>query len=60
MAVLEIRTIYHKIYQLLAYSEDFKAPEELWNPLSKTALGECNFIFNKEPVNIWNDHKSQK
>ena len=26
----------HEIYQVLSYSQDFKAPQELWNPLSKT------------------------
>ena len=28
----------HEIYQALPYSADFKAPEELWNPLSETVL----------------------
>ena len=28
----------HEIYQILPYSVDFKAPKELWNPLSKTVL----------------------
>ena len=35
--------IYHahqscEIYKILPYSVDFKAPGELWNPMSKTAL----------------------
>ena len=49
-----------EIYQVLPYSVDFKAPEELWNPLSKTALSKCSFIWNKGPIVIWNDHKAQK
>ena len=28
----------HEIYQVLPYFMDFKAPWELWNPLSKTVL----------------------
>ena len=47
----------HEIYQVLPYSVDFKAPRELWNPLSKTPLSKCSLIWNKEPVNIWNDIK---
>ena len=31
----------HEIYQILPYSVDFKAPWELWNPLSKTVF--CKF-----------------
>ena len=27
------------IYQVLPYSVDFKAPQELWNPLSKAVPG---------------------
>ena len=50
----------HGIYQVLPYSVDFKAPREFWNPLSKTVLSECSFIWNKGPANIWNDHKTQK
>ena len=42
----------HEIYQVLPYSVDFKTPGELWNPLSKTVLSKCNFIWNKGPVNI--------
>ena len=30
---------------------------ELWNPLSKIVLSKCSLIWNKAPVNIWNDHK---
>ena len=57
--------VYHasharEIYKVLPYSVDFKAPQELWNPLSKTVLSKCSFISNKGPVNIWNDRKSQK
>ena len=47
----------HEIYQVLSYFVDFKAPRELWNPLSKTVLSNCSFIWNKGPVNIWNYHK---
>ena len=28
----------HEFYQVLPYSVGFKAPGELWNPLSKTEL----------------------
>ena len=28
----------HEIYQVLLYSVDFKAPQELWNQQSKTVL----------------------
>ena len=49
-----------QIYQVLPYSVDFKAPRELWNPLSKTVLSKYSFIWNKGPVNIWNDRKAQK
>ena len=50
----------HEIYQVLPYSVDFKAPQELWNPLNKTLLSKYSFIWNKGPINIWNDHKAQK
>ena len=52
----------HEIYQVQPYSVDFKAPREHWNPLSKTVhvLSKCSFIWNKEPVNIWNNLKTQK
>ena len=50
----------HEIYQLLPYSVGFKALWELWNPLSKAAHSKCSFIWNKGPVNIWNDCKAQK
>ena len=36
-----------EIYQLLPYSVDFKAPGELWNPLSKTVLSKYSFVWNK-------------
>ena len=49
-----------EIYQVLPYSMNLKAPVELWNPLSKTVLMESNFIWNRGPVDIWNDHKAQK
>ena len=49
-----------EIYQVLPYSVDFKAPVELWNPLSKTALSKCGFIWNKGHVNIWNGREAQK
>ena len=35
--------------QVLPYSVGFKAPRELWNPLSKTVLSGCSFIWNKGP-----------
>ena len=38
-----------EINQVLPNSVEFKAPEELWNPLSKTVLRECSFIWNKRP-----------
>ena len=37
-----------------------KLPGKLWNPLSKIVLTNCSFIWNKWPVNIWNDLKAQK
>ena len=57
--------IYHahqtrEIYQVLPYSVDFKAPDQLWNPTSKTVLSKSSFIWNKGPVNTWNDSKYQK
>ena len=48
-----------EIYELLPYSVDFKVPGELWNPLSKTVLSKCSFIWNKGPANIGNNHKVQ-
>ena len=41
-----------EIYQVLPYLVDFKAPGELWNPLSKTALSKCSFIWIKGHVHI--------
>ena len=35
-----------EIHRVLPYSVDFKAPEELWNSLSKTILSKCSFIKN--------------
>ena len=37
-----------EIYQLLHYSVDFKAPVELWNPLSETVFSKCSFITKKD------------
>ena len=48
-----------EIYQVLPCAVNFKAPGELWNPLSKTVLSKCSFICNKGLVNIWNGHKAQ-
>ena len=50
----------HEIFQVLPYSVDFKAPRELWNPLIKTVLSKCSFIWNKGYVKIWNTCKTQK
>ena len=50
----------HKIYQVLSYSVDFKAPMELWNPLSKTVLSKRSSNWNKGTVNTRYDHKAQK
>ena len=44
-------------YTVLPCSVDFKAPAELWNPMSMTVLSKCSFIWIKGPVNIWNDQK---
>ena len=40
---------YHtgEIYLVLPYSMAFKAPGELWNPMSKTVLSKYSFIWNK-------------
>ena len=45
----------HEIYQILPYSVNFKAPGEIWNPLSKTVLNKCSIVWNKLPVNSQND-----
>ena len=38
-----------KIYQVLPYSVDFKAPVELWNPLSNTVFSnKYSFNWNKK------------
>ena len=50
----------HEISQTLPYSVDFKAPGELWNPLSKTILNKRSFIWDKGLINIPNDCKAQK
>ena len=50
----------HEIYQVVPYSVDFKAPGELWNPLSKTVCSKYSFIWDKGPVNIRNDSKAEK
>ena len=42
------------------HSVDFKAPKELRNPLSKTVLSKCSFIWNQESVSIWNDSHVHK
>ena len=49
----------HGINQVLTYSIDFKAPGELWNPLSKAVLSKCSLIWNKGPVN-WNDFEARE
>ena len=47
------------IYQVLSYSVVFKAPLQLWDPLSKTVLSKCRLIWNKGHVNIRNHSKDQ-
>ena len=37
-----------EIYQVQPYAADFKAPEELWNPLSKTVLSKRDVIWIKD------------
>ena len=49
-----------EIYQVLPYSVDFKAPQELWNPPSETVLSKYSFIWNKGPVNILHERKAKK
>ena len=49
-----------EINQVLPYAGDFKAQEELCNPLKKAVLRKCSFIWNKGPVNILNDRQAQK
>ena len=49
-----------EIYQALPCSVDFKVPVALWNPSSKTILSKCSLVWNKGPVDIWNDHKTRK
>ena len=38
----------YEIYQVLSYSVDFKAPGEIWNPLSKTVLSDCSLFGIKD------------
>ena len=38
------------IYQVPPYALDFNAPAELLNPMSKTILSKCSFIWDKAPV----------
>ena len=38
----------YEIYQVLSCSVDFKAPGELWNPLSKTVLSDCSLFGIKD------------
>ena len=45
-----------EIYQVLPYSVDFKAPWELWNPLSRQYL--INVVLFG--INIWNDCYAEK
>ena len=50
-----------EIYQVLPYSVNFRAPGELWNPLSKTenSRNKCIYILGKKGhVNILNDRKA--
>ena len=41
-----------KIYYAPPDSVDFKALGKLWNPLSKTVLSKCSYIWNKGPVKL--------
>ena len=50
----------YEIYQILPYSVDCKAPGELSILLSKTLLSKYTIIWNKGPVNFWNNRKGQK
>ena len=57
ISVLKIRTICHAP-DLWKFAWSWHLPpRELWDPLSKTVHSKCNFIWNKGPVNVWNDRK---
>ena len=45
-----------EIYQVVGV----KAPGERWNPLTKTMISKCSFLWFKGPVNNRNVHKAQK
>ena len=47
----------NEIYQVKSYSVDFKAPKKLWNPLNKSVLSKCSFVWNKESLKMY---KAQK
>ena len=60
---VEYRCIYYalqtrEIYQVLHDSVDVKAPRKLWNPLSKRVFSKLKFMWNKGPVNLWNNTKN--
>ena len=48
------------IYQVLSYYVGFEAPEELWDPLSKTVRSKWSLFGHKRPVDIWNNRKAKK
>ena len=59
----------YKQLRLLCPTDPWKLPGTLllsefqisqWHPLSKTVFSKCSFIWNKAPVNIWDDRKTQK
>ena len=49
-----------EIRQVLSYSVNFKAHGELLNTLSKIVLNKYSFMWNKGPVNLSSDSKTQK
>ena len=50
----------HKIYRALPFSVDFRARDELWDPLVDTVHGTCSYICCKGHVNKSNVCKAQK
>ena len=64
VCLLNIRVHYARqtrdIYQVLPYSIDFKASQELYCRLRKTVLSKCSFISTEGPVSILNYRKALK